>query len=114
MNSIFLIARFFIHEGETNEFKRIAAEMIKLVEDKETDTLQYDWYFNKDGTECAVLEKYTGPEAVMAHLGNVGELLGQLMEIADFKAEIFGELSEELLNAAAELNIKNYFFLEGI
>jgi len=44
----------------------------------------------------------------------VGELLGQLLGMADFELEVYGKMSEELQNAAAGLNPKVYSFYKGL
>lgn len=113
MKKIELIARFFIRDGNVEEFKNIAEECVKIVEDKEPDTLQYDWYFSEDEKECAVIEQYSNSDAIMKHLENVGTQLGQLMELAEFKAEIYGNMSEHLKNAVQGLDIKVYSYFSG-
>jgi len=55
-------------------------------------------------------EIYTGSNAVHAHMGNMGELLGQLLALSDFELEVYGNLSEELQLAAVGLNPKVYSF----
>jgi len=115
MGNIQLIARFLIHKGKEEEFKRIADQCMKIVNDKEKDTtLQYDWYFNANGSECVVRETYTDSNAIFLHLGNLGELLGQLLQIADFFPEIYGSPSEELLSAVKDMNPKIYSFYQGL
>jgi quinol monooxygenase YgiN len=48
------IARFRIHEGKLDEFKRLSAQAMEIVRTKDSGTLQYDTYFNDDQTECMV------------------------------------------------------------
>ena len=47
-------------------------------------------------------------------MANVGELLGQLLAIANFDLEVYGNMSEELQKAAAGINHKVYSFYQGI
>lgn len=42
------IARFKIHEGKLEEFKRLSAEAMEIARTKDTGTLQYDIYFNDE------------------------------------------------------------------
>jgi len=80
MENIQLTARFLIHEGKEEEFKSLANQCLNIVHEKEKDTtLQYDWYFNASANECVVRETYTDSNAILIHIGNLGELLGQLL-----------------------------------
>ena len=52
------IARFEIHEGKVEEFKRLSDQAMEIVKTKDTGTLRYDTYFNDDESECVILELY--------------------------------------------------------
>ncbi|MGB5203394.1 MAG: hypothetical protein WBN63_04320 [Eudoraea sp.] len=94
MGNIQLTARLLIEEGKEEEFKSIATQCLNIVKEKEKDTtLKYDWFFNANGNECVVRETYIDSNAIFLHLGNLGELLGQLLQIADFYPEIYGSPS---------------------
>jgi len=115
MGNIQLTARFLIHEGKEEEFKSIAAQCMNIVKEKEKDTtLQYDWYFNDSNNECVVRETYADSDAILIHIGNLGELLGRFLEISDFYPEIYGSPSEELMNAVGGMNPKLYSFYHGL
>lgn len=58
MKNIQATARFQIHNGKFDEFKRVADQCIAVSKEKDPGTLQYDWFFNPDQTECVVSEKY--------------------------------------------------------
>jgi len=113
MNDLFLIARFYVREGRLEEFKQIASECVSIVKEKEPDTLQYNWYFDESQSECVVLEKYKNSAAALTHMANLGEQLGRLMGMADFKAEVYGEMSEELKKAGEGLDLKVYSYFKG-
>ena len=114
MQNIHITAKFKIHEGKVKEFKKIADQFLPVVKANETSALQYDWYFNSGETECVVRETYTDSNAVLAHLANVGGLLGQLFSMSDFEADIYGKMSEDLKNAVSDLNVKVYSFYQGL
>jgi quinol monooxygenase YgiN len=116
MKKIQITAKFKIHPGKVEEFKKISHNAIAIVAEKEKGKtcLQYDWFFSPDETECVVRETYTDSNAVMTHLGNVGEILGQAISIADFSAELYGPLSDELKNATAPFDPKIYSFFHGL
>jgi len=116
MKEIQITAKFKIHPGKIEEFKKIASDCVVAVAKKEKGkgAIQYDWFFSPDNSECVVRETYADSNAVLAHMGNVGELLGQLFTMSDFELEVYGNPSEELQQAAAPLNPKVYSFFQGI
>ena len=77
-----------IHDGKLDEFKALAAEATALVEQNEPDMQGYHWYLNADGTECTLIEQYPSAEHILVHLGNVGETLGKLLEVAGISMRI--------------------------
>ncbi len=106
-------AKFQIHEGKLDAFKELAAQCLKSVKEKDTGTLQYDWYYNNEGTVCKVRETYKDSQAILVHSGNLGDLLGSLLAISDFSAEIYGSPSAELLSAFAGLDFTVFDFSQG-
>ena len=116
MKLIKLIARFKIHPGKTEEFKKIVSKCIEVVKEKEAGkgTLSYDWYFNEDQSDCRVIETYRDSEAVLAHAANVGPYLGQFFEISTFSGDIYGSASDTLKSALSAFQISYYEFDSGI
>ena len=45
--------------------------MSRVVEANEPDTVNYQFYLNRDGTSCIVHETYANSEAVLAHITGV-------------------------------------------
>jgi len=70
--------------------------------------------FSQDEKECVVRENYSDSNAVMSHMGNLGDLLGKILEVSDIDLEVFGNPSEELANAAAALHPKIYSFYKSM
>jgi quinol monooxygenase YgiN len=68
------IARFKIHGGKLEEFKRLSAEAREIVRTKDTGTLRYDTYLNDDESECVILEIYRDSQAAMEHAEHLAEL----------------------------------------
>lgn len=114
MDNLQISARFTIHDGNLEKFKRLAGECLSIVREKDQNTLQYDWFFDENQKECVLREKYTDSNALLAHLGNIGELFGELLQLADFTGEIYGNPSKELLEATAHLNTKVYTYYQGL
>jgi quinol monooxygenase YgiN len=91
------IARFKIHQGKLEEFKRLSAQATKIVRTKDTGTLQYDIYFNDDQSECIVLERFRDSEALIEHAANLGDLSEAILAtVSVVHGELLGEPSAEL------------------
>ena len=93
-------AEHSISDGKINEFKKLAAEIVDRVEANEPNTLSYEWFLSDDESKCYVVQVYEDSEAVLAHLANIGDLLGPFDEIAPLTGlMIFGSPSDELRQA---------------
>jgi quinol monooxygenase YgiN len=73
MSEIEGIARLRIHPGKLEEFKALQMQCMAITRRKDTGTLQYDLFFNEDGSECIVHERYRDSAALLEHLANLGE-----------------------------------------
>jgi quinol monooxygenase YgiN len=90
------IGRFKFHEGELEEFKRLAAQCMEIVRANDTGTLRYDIYFNDDQSECIVLERYRDSEALIEHAEHLGDLGAAIFATGWVSGELLGEPSAEL------------------
>lgn len=90
------IARFRIHEGELDEFKRLSARCMEVVRTKDSGTLEYDIYLNDDGSEAVVYETYRDSEALIEHAENLGDLMEAMLATGSVSGELLGEPSAEL------------------
>jgi hypothetical protein len=68
MDALQVTARLAIHEGKLEEFKELAAQCMQLVRERDSGTLQYDWFFNDDHTECVLRETYKDSGALWSTL----------------------------------------------
>ncbi len=107
MDTLFLTARFKIREGASDAFRQIASKCIEAVRKNEMNAgcLRYDWFYSSDFALCDVLETYTGSEAVLAHMGNVGPLLQELLALSEISGTLYGNPSEGLKKAFEGLDI---------
>ncbi len=97
MSELMGIARFKLHEGKLDEFKRLSAQAMEIVRTKDTGTLQYDTYFNDDQSECVVIERYRDSEAAIEHAANLRDLSeAVLATVSVVHGEVLGEPSAEL------------------
>lgn len=101
MDEIQVTARFSIQPGKQAEFSALADECIRIVEQEDSGTEQYDWFFNETGDECVVREIYVDSDALLEHISHVGDKLGALLEISEIDLEVYGNPSQELAEAAS-------------
>jgi len=111
MSEMQISARFTIHDGKLAEFRALAEQCMQSVREKDSGTLQYDWFFNDGETECVVREAYRDSDAVLEHVGNLGDKLAALLEVADLDLRVYGSPSAELVAAAAVFapNVYSHF-----
>jgi len=114
MTELQLTARFAIHEGKLDEFRDLARRCMHSVRERDTGTLQYDWFFSADERVFVVRETYRDSEAILEHAANLGELLGAVVNITDFELEVFGSPSAELLDALAGFAPRVYSHFQSI
>ncbi|MBC7980479.1 MAG: hypothetical protein H7Y36_07945 [Armatimonadetes bacterium] len=105
---------FQIREGNLDAF---LALMPKFVEQtaKEPDCVYYD--FSRNGNVAFCREAYLGASGILAHLDNVGELLGKFLELADLiRLEVHGPQEEidKLREPMAALNPDFYVWETGL
>jgi quinol monooxygenase YgiN len=104
------IARFRIHEGKLDEYKRLSAQAMEIVRTKDTGTLQYDTYFNDDQSECVVIERYRDSEAAIEHAANLGDVSAAVLDIVSVvHGELLGEPSAELRAKLADSEVPVLF-----
>jgi quinol monooxygenase YgiN len=120
MKNFELSAHMTVRPGQLDGFKRQAAEIIRLSRERDTQTLRYDWFLTKDGTECEVRELYESPQGLIDHKANIGAPLGELFaKYADNHfMTIYGEPSPQLLALVESLHmekqIKWFSFVAGL
>ena len=114
MDAIQVTARLTIHEGKLEEFKEFAAQCMRSVRERDSGTLQYDWFFSDTHTECVVRETYKDSGAVLEHIANLGATLEANLGVCDMALEIYGSPSADLIKAAAGLAPKIYSPFQSI
>ncbi len=114
MKKIQISARFKIHKGKSKEFTQLAKDCLVAVKEKDKGALQYDWFFSEDASECVVRETYGDSDAVLAHLGVVGELLGKMAQLSDLSVEVYGNMSETLKKATTGMPLASYSYFQGL
>ena len=105
--------KWVIHEGKLDEFKALAAEATALVESNEPNMLGYHWYMDAAQKNCTLIEQFPSAEHILVHLGNVGGVLGKLVEISDISIDVFGEIGDEARAALDPLGAVYHDHLSG-
>ena len=96
---------FRIHDGQVDAFKAGCAEFVDKTQEEGDGCLFYAFSFDGDVAHCR--EGYQDADAVLAHLGNVGELLNRALKISDItRLEVHAPESElaKLRGPLAKLN----------
>ena len=114
MKELQVTARCKIHDGKLDAFRAVAAECLKSVRERDDGTMQYDWFFNEDQTECVVRERYRDSEALMQHIANLGDTMGALLDVCDLSVDVFGDPSAELLEATTSIPTRVYGYFQGV
>lgn len=108
-------AEHSISEGKINEFRKLAAEIIDRVETTEPNTLSYEWFLSNDESKCYVVQIYKDSQAVMAHLGNIADLMGPFHEVAPLTGlMLFGSPSDELRQTLEPVGVKIFEHWNGV
>jgi len=91
-------AHLRIRPGQLEGFKAQAAELIRLSNEKDTQTLRYDWFISEDGTVCEVHEAYVSARGLVEHNAHVLDARAILFEkyAYDHRMTAFGEVPDEL------------------
>ncbi len=91
-NTVSIHPYFRAHPGKAGAFRALLPAFIEKTS-AEAGNLYYE--FTSNGDEFFCREGYAGGEAALAHLGNVGALLEQLLTMADLlRLEIHGPADE--------------------
>lgn len=113
-----LSAHMTVRPGCLEGFKKQAAELIRITQEKDRHTLRYDWFLSLDGTECEVREAYTGPDGLIEHNSHIFDARTSLFrDYADNHfMTVYGEVSEPLLNLlkAHAGGYRWFCFLQGL
>jgi len=106
---MFTYAKFKIHPGKAEEFKRLAQRCVQIVREREPGTLLYEWFMNADETECVALDAYVDLDAVMLHVQNIGPTMRELMSISDRHLEIYGADPTERFGGRTTARNSDYY-----
>lgn len=106
-----LVPYFQVQEGHLDAFKALGVQFVDKTQ-TEAGCLHYAFSFNGHIAHCR--EGYVDADAVLAHLDNVGALLGEALKIAQvIRLEVHGPEAElEKLKAPLAALNPQFFALE--
>jgi quinol monooxygenase YgiN len=93
-----VIARVKVRPGQLEGFQTQAAEILRLAQEKDTQTLRYDWFLNQDKTDCEVHEAYRSEEGLIEHSEHVVAVRDAWFRdyAFDHRMSVYGEISPHL------------------
>jgi hypothetical protein len=113
-NVVSLHPYFKAHQGQLETFKALLPQFVEKTSTEEA-CIFYDFTINDDVIFCR--EAYAGAKGVLAHLENVGELLGKALENSDLlRIEVHGSAAnlEKLKEPMGSLNPDWFVFQCGV
>src|SRR5215472_7968301 len=98
MGQLQVIARVKVRPGQREGFKAQAAEILRLAQDKDTQTLRYDWFLNQDETVCEVHEAYLSEQGLIEHNQHVVSVRDAWFRdfAFDHRMSVYGQISQHL------------------
>jgi hypothetical protein len=101
MSAVVYSNRFTVREGKLEDLRRYAGEMTELAEQKEPDTISFNFYLDDDGRTGSAIFVFAGAEALDLHLGLVSDRFEEgaaLMSSND--VELLGPASQQAIRMA--------------
>ena len=111
---IYVLTEFIVAPGKVDEFKEIFQELLDVVKEKESETLRYLCYFDKDQNKSFLVEEYPNAAALRAHVIHVGIILPKLLKVSKItKATVLGELNPVAREALSIIGAENFTYWNG-
>lgn len=114
MSTLQVSARLELHGDRLKDLKRLAKASVERVQQRDSGTLQYDWFYNEERQECVVRETYTDSDALLAHIEHVQDLVDELTDLGSMSVEVYGDPSAELQDALADHDLTIYNYITGL
>lgn len=109
-----LVPYFEVQEGKLDAFKALGPQFVAKTRN-EPGCLHYAFSYSGNTAHCR--EGYVDANALLAHLDNVGQLLGEALKIAEIvRLEVHAPAAEveKLRQPMASLNPQFFVLEEGI
>src|SRR5215471_5966430 len=104
LDQLQVIARVKVRPGQLEGFMTQAAEILRLAQDKDTQTLRYDWFLNEDDTVCEVHEAYLSEQGLIEHNQHVVSVRDAWFRdfAFDHRMSVYGEISPHMSDLFAK------------
>jgi len=113
-----VIARVKVRPGQLEGFMTQAAEILRLAQDKDTQTLRYDWFLNEDDTVCEVHEAYLSEQGLIEHNQHVVSVRDAWFRdfAFDHRMSVYGEISPQLSDLFEKHagGVNKFSFIHGL
>jgi quinol monooxygenase YgiN len=113
-----VIARVKVRPGQLEGFKTQAAEILRLAQDKDTQTLRYDWFLNESEAGCEVHEAYLSEQGLIEHNQHVVAVRDAWFRdfAFDHRMSVYGEISQQLSDLFTKHagGVTKFSFVQGL
>ena len=113
-----VIARMKVRPGQLKGFKTQAAEILRLAQEKDTQTLRYDWFLNEDEAQCEVHEAYLSEEGLIEHNQHVIAVRDAWFRdfAFDHRMSVYGGISQQLSDLFEKHagGVNKFSFVQGL
>jgi quinol monooxygenase YgiN len=113
-----VIARVKVRPGQLEGFQTQAAEILRLAQEKDTQTLRYDWFLNRDQTEGEVHEAYLSEEGLIEHNQHVIDVRDAWFRdyAFDHRMSVYGEISPHMRDLFTKHagGVSKFSFVQGL
>lgn len=92
---VYAVAWFTPRPGQTDALRDLGRQAFERACAADPGTWGYEWFFDADGSAMA-LDIYADAQAMLAHMANCGAIMGRILQIADSRTILFGELPADI------------------
>ena len=94
-----------IKNKKHKEILDLIKKMKDFVDNEESQTLQYDFYFNEDKTKLYINECYSNNESALKHLNNFNKFSDEFFKnIEILKVNMFGPVNNKIRSIFSNQN----------
>ena len=103
MDELWMRSVATIYEGKTEDFKRLAEEMLDTIRAKDSDTLNFAIFLDEPTRVVVFIEEYASSAGWLAHRTNLSPLLPRVPEVCEFtQVEVYGDPTPQARATLAE------------